>query len=146
MPRHALHSIVADHSKRTLATLYERLRSSVWAARRSPWPAFDDLHIHTGDRLLHPLLERLSLIAAVGIELEQEGIEAEQRRHDHHAAVTVLNVGGLNEGVHQKALGVDENMPLLALDFLSRIIAMRVDAASPFSALLTLWLSMMAAV
>jgi hypothetical protein len=52
----------------------------------------------------------------------------------------------MNEGVHQQALGVDENMPLLALDFLARIIAMRVDAAPPFSALLTLWLSMMAAV
>jgi hypothetical protein len=37
-------------------------------------------------------------------------------------------------------------MPLLAFDLLARIVAMRVDASPPFSALFTLWLSMMAAV
>jgi hypothetical protein len=52
----------------------------------------------------------------------------------------------MNDGVHQKALGVDENVPLLALDLLARIVARRVDARPPFSALLTLWLSMIAAV
>jgi hypothetical protein len=39
-----------------------------------------------------------------------------------------------------------ENMALLAFDLLARIIAMRIDARPPFSALYTLWLSMMAAV
>ena len=52
----------------------------------------------------------------------------------------------MDERVHQQALGIDKNMPLLALDLLARIIAMRVDAVPPFSALFTLWLSMMAAV
>ena len=51
----------------------------------------------------------------------------------------------MNDGVHQEALCVDENVPLLALDLLARIVAMRVDARPPFSALLTLWLSMIAA-
>ena len=37
-------------------------------------------------------------------------------------------------------------MPLLALDLFARIVAMRVDAGPPFSALFTLWLSIMAAV
>jgi hypothetical protein len=37
-------------------------------------------------------------------------------------------------------------MALLALDQLARIKAVRIDAGPPFSALLTLWLSMMAAV
>jgi len=37
-------------------------------------------------------------------------------------------------------------MALLALDLFARIIAMRIDADPPFSALFTLWLSMMAAV
>ena len=36
-------------------------------------------------------------------------------------------------------------MALLAFDLLARIIAMRIDTGPPFSALLTLWLSMMAA-
>jgi hypothetical protein len=35
---------------------------------------------------------------------------------------------------------------LLALDFLARIVAGRIDFGPPFSALLTLWLSMMAVV
>jgi hypothetical protein len=37
-------------------------------------------------------------------------------------------------------------MALFAVDFLARIIARWVDAAPPFSALFTLWLSMIAAV
>jgi hypothetical protein len=37
-------------------------------------------------------------------------------------------------------------VPFLTLDFLAAIEARRIDAAPPFSALLTLWLSMMAAV
>jgi hypothetical protein len=43
-------------------------------------------------------------------------------------------------------LCIDEDVPLLALDFLARVVAGRIDARPPFSALLTLWLSMMAAV
>jgi hypothetical protein len=51
----------------------------------------------------------------------------------------------MDDGVHQEALRIDENMPLLAFDLLARIVAMRV-VSPPFSALFTLWLSMMAAV
>jgi hypothetical protein len=36
-------------------------------------------------------------------------------------------------------------MPLLALDFLACVVTRRIDAGPPFSALFTLWLSMMAA-
>jgi len=48
--------------------------------------------------------------------------------------------------VHQQALRIDEDVPLLALDLLARVIARRIDAAPPFSTLFTLWLSMIAAV
>jgi hypothetical protein len=48
--------------------------------------------------------------------------------------------------MHQQTLRIDENVPLLAFDLLARIIAMGVDAGPPFSALFTLWLSMMQAV
>jgi hypothetical protein len=54
----------------------------------------------------------------------------------------------MNDGVQQQAQRVYENMALLALD-LAGIIAMRIDPGPrgpPFSALFTLWLSMMAAV
>src|SRR5262245_23937649 len=39
-----------------------------------------------------------------------------------------------------------KNMALLPLDLFARVIAMRIDAVPPFSALFTLWLSTMAAV
>jgi hypothetical protein len=48
--------------------------------------------------------------------------------------------------VQEQALGVDQKVPLLALDQLDRIKAGRIDARPPFSALFTLWLSMMQAV
>lgn len=106
---------------------------------------FDDLDTDVFERLLQPVLEFRPLIAAVGVELHEKRIKPEQRGHHQNAAVTVLYVGGMDERVHQEALRIDENMPLLALDLLSRIIAMRV-MEPPFSALFTLWLSMTAAV
>jgi len=44
----------------------------------------------------------------------------------------------MNDGVHQQTSGIDKDMPLLTFDFLPRIIAMRIDACPPFSALFTL--------
>jgi hypothetical protein len=48
--------------------------------------------------------------------------------------------------MEQQTYRIYEYMALLALDLFARIIAMRIDADPPFSALFTLWLSMMAAV
>ena len=81
-----------------------------------------------------------SLIAAVGIELQQKRKHAEQRRHQQFAAVAILDVGGVHDGVDQQALRVDENMPLLALDLLASIVPRRI-VRPPFSALFTLWVS-----
>ena len=69
-----------------------------------------------------------------------------QGRHQQGATVAILNVGAMHDGVHQEALRIDEDMPLLPFDLLARIKAMRVDAMPPFSADLTLWLSRIAAV
>ena len=63
-----------------------------------------------------------------------------------HAAVAVLDVGRMNQRVQQQPYRIDEDMALLAFDLLPRIIPARVDATPPFSAPLTLWLSMIAAV
>jgi hypothetical protein len=46
----------------------------------------------------------------------------------------------------EQALRIDEDVPLLALDLLARVVTPRINRRSPFSALLTLWLSMIAAV
>ena len=69
-----------------------------------------------------------------------------QGRKQHNATVAILDIGGMNDSVEQQTQRIYENMALLALDLLARIVAMRIDAGPPFSALFTLWLSMMAAV
>ena len=86
------------------------------------------------------------LIGAVGEQFPEKGKYAEQCRQQLDAAVAILNVGGGDDGAQQQALRVDHNMALLALDQFARVEAGRVDADPPFSALFTLWLSMMQAV
>jgi hypothetical protein len=48
--------------------------------------------------------------------------------------------------MEQQTQRIYQEMALLALDLLARIVAMRIDEGPPFSALFTLWLSIMAAV
>jgi len=86
------------------------------------------------------------LIGAVGEQLSQEREQAEQSCEKRDAAVAVLDVGRGDQAAQQQALGVDQDVALLALDQLARIETGRVDARPPFSALFTLWLSMMQAV
>ena len=83
-------------------------------------------------------LKLRSLIASIGVEFEKEWIETKERRHDENAAIAILNVGCVDDGVHQQALRVNKDMTLLAFDFLARIVPASVDAAPPFSALFTL--------
>src|SRR5215212_7243497 len=82
-------------------------------------------------------------------------MQAKQGGHEQNATLAVLNVRGMDDGLEQQALGVYQDMTLLAPDLLApdllapdllaAVIARRVNAAPPFSALLTLWLSMIAA-
>jgi hypothetical protein len=46
--------------------------------------------------------------------------------------------------MHQQALRIDEDMALLAFDLFAGVVSRRI-VKPPFSALLTLWLSMIAA-
>jgi len=108
--------------------------------------AFDDFSFDLGHDFPERLLEFWPLIATIGKELLQEGIHPKQGRKQHDAAVAILDIGAMNDRVEQQTQRVYENVALLALDLLARIIAMRIDAGPPFSALFTLWLSMIAAV
>ena len=108
--------------------------------------ALDDFSFEVGQDFRERLLEFRPLITTVGKQLLQEGIHPEQGCKQQDAAVAILNIGGMNNGVEQQPQRVYENMALLALDLLASIIAMRIDARPPFSALFTLWLSMIAAV
>lgn len=107
---------------------------------------FDDLHIYLRHDALHRPAELRTLAAAVGVELPQERISAEQRRHEHRAAVAVLDIGRMDYGMQDQSLGIDQDMALLAFGFLTRVVAVRVRRAPRFSALLTLWLSITDAV
>src|SRR3954453_19990855 len=72
-------------------------------------------------------------------------MQAKQGGHEQNATIAALNVRCMDDGLEQQAFGVYQDMTLLAPDLLAAVIARRVNAAPPFSALLTLWLSMIAA-
>jgi hypothetical protein len=46
-------------------------------------------------------LELRPLIAAVGVEFQQERKHTEYRAHQQHAAVSILDVGCMDDGVQQ---------------------------------------------
>jgi hypothetical protein len=108
--------------------------------------SFDDLGFETGEDFGERVAKNRPLISAVGKQLRKDWKPTDQRRQQRDAAVAILDAGGMNDGLQQQTQSVYENMALLALDLFARIIAMRIDADPPFSALFTLWLSMMAAV
>jgi hypothetical protein len=107
------------------------------------------MRLHTPPRsreTRQSLVEFGSLIAAIGEQLFQERKHPEQVRHDQNAAIAILNIGRMDDGVKQQAQRVYKNkcrfLPLIFFPHHSRADRCR----PPFSALLTLWLSMMAAV
>src|SRR3954454_14496123 len=108
--------------------------------------ALDDLETDALEDLLERTLELRSLVTGIGVELHQKRVASEQRRQEPHAPIAVLDLGGVHDRVHQQALRVDENVTLLAFDPFTRIVARQVDRGPPFSALFTLWLSMIATV
>ena len=106
----------------------------------------DDFSFEVRQDTRKGIVEFRPLIGGVGKQLLQEGIHPKQSRKQQDAAVAILDIGGVNDGVQQQPQRIYEKVALLALDLLARIIAMRIDACPPFSALFTLWLSMIAAV
>jgi hypothetical protein len=100
--------------------------------------SFDDLGFETGQNPGQRGAKDRPLIGAVGKQLLEEWKLPEQRCQQCDAAIAILNAGGMNDSVQQQAQRIDQNMPLLALDQLAGIEAVRIDAGPPFSALLTL--------
>ena len=86
-----------------------------------------------------------SLIAGIGKDAQNERKQGTRAFvEDERNTVAILDAGGMNDSAQQQTERVYEKVALLALDLLSCIVAMRV-MRPPFSALLTLWLSMIAA-
>src|SRR6516164_2752393 len=91
-------------------------------------------------------MEDRSGVGAIGEQFCEKRKLTEQRCQQPDAAVTILNTSGMNDRAQQQTLHVDENMSFLAFDQFARIEPVRINAGPPFSALFTLWLSMMQAV
>jgi hypothetical protein len=107
--------------------------------------ALDDFQV-PGAKDLHGGGRDRSLIAAIG---EDPLDEREQTTHgfEHEqAAIAILDVRWMNHDLQGKTQRVDQDVSLLSFDFLPRVVAAGVDPRPPFSAPLTLWLSMIAAV
>ena len=102
--------------------------------------AFD--HLDPPGGIGHGPAQLRAAVGAVGEDRLQEGKEAAGPAiQDQRGAVSILDIGRMHDRVEDQAEGVDEQVALLALDLLARVIARRVDARPPFSALFTLWLS-----
>lgn len=86
-----------------------------------------------------------SLITSVGEDAQNEREQGPRVSIQHEGCtVAILDIGGMYGGAQQQAEGIYQKMAFLALDLLSRVVAMPITAP-PFSALFTLWLSMIAA-
>src|SRR5512134_3979217 len=86
------------------------------------------------------------LIAAVGDDAPQEREQPADLLQHRQAAVPVLDVGGQDGHPQHQAERIDDRMALASLDLLAGIVTDRIRGSAPLSALLTLWLSMIAVV
>ena len=77
-------------------------------------------------------LNRNGVMTALDLARRPDGSE------DQNAAIAVLDIGWMHDGVHQQAYRVDKDVALLTFDLLTRIVARRIDAGPPFSEPFTL--------
>src|SRR2546422_8045321 len=87
------------------------------------------------------LLKVRPLVATIGNFSRR--VHPEKGRKKQDAAIAILDIGRMNDGVQQQTQRVYENMALLALDLFAPVIAMRAVAGPPFSPLFPLWFSPM---
>src|SRR5262245_24027393 len=97
-----------------------------------PIGALDDFSFELRQDLRQSFLKVRPLIATIGKELFQERVHPEKGRKKQDAAIAILDIGRMNDGVQQQTQRVYENMALLPLDLFARVIAMRIDAAPLF--------------
>src|SRR6195256_883280 len=69
--------------------------------------ALDNLHVDLPEDFANGGLKDRPLIAAVGIELQQEWMQAKQCGHHQNPAGTILDVRRMHEGVEEQSLGID---------------------------------------
>src|SRR5262249_9082838 len=103
---------------------------TAWKHHESSRPigALDDFSFELRQDLCQGFLKVRPLIATIGKELFQERVHPEKGRKKQDAAIAILDIGRMNEGVQQQTHRVYENIELLPLGLLARVIAMRIDA------------------
>ncbi len=106
----------------------------------------DDLGHEVGHDMSDAVGEDPPSIGAVREQLAQEGELSEQGGQQQHTTIAILHIGGGDQSVQHQTELIDQDVALLALDQLAGVKAMRIDRRPPFSALFTLWLSIIAAV
>jgi hypothetical protein len=105
--------------------------------------ALDDLQLPIAERP-HGGGRRSALVSTVSEDPLDEGKRPARLLEQRQGAVAILDVGGVDVCGEDQAERVDQDVALLAFDLLPGVIARRVDTSAPFSALFTLWLSMIA--
>ena len=86
-------------------------------------------------------IDKLPGVTAIGPDHFKAPPSRTQLLDEQLTAVTVLNVGWVNDQREDQTERVNDDMALAPLGFLARI----VSSVAPFSAVLTDWLSMMPA-
>ena len=89
----------------------------------------------------HRPIHKLPGITAIGPDHFKALPSRTQLLDQQLAAVTVLDIGGVDDQREDQAKRVNNDMTLASLGFLARV----VTSVAPFSAVLTDWLSMMPA-
>jgi len=80
-----------------------------------------------------------SLIARIGKNAQNEREQSPCAWSEYKCGtIAILDAGRMNGSAQQQTERVYEKVAFLALDLLSRIVAMRIDVRPPFPALLTL--------
>ena len=91
--------------------------------------------------------QRRPLIVGIGEDMFNEGEAAARAAiEDQPGAITILQIGRVDNDVQQETERVDENVPLATRDLLARVIPRRIERRPPFCAPLALWASMIATV
>lgn len=78
------------------------------------------------------------LVTAIGKHPDDEGEEAADVFEDRQGAITILDISGLDVGRQDQSERVDDDVPLLAFDLFTGVVARWIDPRPPFSAPLTL--------
>jgi len=86
-------------------------------------------------------VDELSAVIAIGPDQLQPWEKTFERFQEQFRTGPILDVSGMNNGFQHQSYCIDQQMALAPIHILARVVA----AWSPFSVVLTLWLSMMAA-